>query len=118
MAVLQMDDVHAARLLHPDHCTTPAGLDILNHQPELGFRLTSPSVPRDTPVTGKDVGSVSVVHRGIVDLALWNAECQRAVGEIGRPLDSTGTTGLWNRRWTGCPTNAGWQYWTPSSRTT
>jgi len=45
-----MDDLHAAGLLHPDDSTTPASLDIFDHQPRLGLDLTGPPVLRDVPV--------------------------------------------------------------------
>jgi hypothetical protein len=78
-----MDDLHAAGLLHPGDSPTPASLDIFDDQPRLGLDLICPPVPGDVPVARKDVGAVSVVHPGIVDLALYKAECQRAVGRYG-----------------------------------
>ena len=97
VAVLQVDDLHTSGLLNSDNRPTPAGLDIFDDEPQFGLYLAAASIPGHAPVTGKDVGAVSVVHGGIVDLALDKAECQRAVGDTGmhrmhqtRPIDGTG----------------------------
>ena len=100
VAVLQVDDLHAPGLLNSDDSPTPAGLDIFDHKPRLGLDLTAASVLRDTPVTGKDVGAVLVVHGGIVDLALYKVECQRAVGRFRVAMGTTGMTRSRDRRWT------------------
>ena len=79
-AVLEVHDLHAPDLLDPDDRATPAGLDILHHQPQIGLDLMGPSGLCDAPVTGERIDAVTILHRGIVDLALDIPECQRAVG--------------------------------------
>ena len=97
--------------------------------------LRAPATPGGQAGPGKDFGAVSVVHGGIVDLALYKPECQRAVGghralwarrDRGDTTDTTRqhidtgnayTTLATRQEVDRCLTNAGWPCWMPSSRT-
>ena len=78
-----MDDLHATGLLDPDDRTAPAGLHILDHKPGLGLDLARAPALGDAPVPSENITAVTIVHRGIVDLALDISECQRAANETG-----------------------------------
>jgi len=82
-AVLEVDDLHAPRLLDPDDRTAPAGLHILDHKPGLGLDLARAPALGYAPVPRENITAVTIVHRGIVDLALDISECQRAANETG-----------------------------------
>ena len=59
-AVLEVDDVHAAGLLDPDHGAHPAGLDLLDHEPRLRGHVGRSGRAGSAPVAVQDVGAVPV----------------------------------------------------------